>query len=378
MAEAVLGSLASSITIAAAFASCIEAFKMISLSKSQAADLEMLFIKLRIEQCRLYQWGRACGLTDQNKQPEQHAPISLPNESLAKEILNSIFLLLTNAEKLRSRYGCYSVPWGSKDVARASVGPSAPMEELARNFNDFKLRVRERQKMLKTNQKLRWLVKDSARFHHLISHLKDLVDGLEAVTRSIPCLSSLDTQMRDALLMIEDSDALESIKQACSESHHDYADTVSLKLEGLSAGLLTNDAVEAWRQGVAGSEPDFLTNENWEQYSIGTLASINSIAIRLYGKDSLELPLNKTKDIALAFWNIILLKLHSTAAERKPEALGGTVMEPDEHKIDFEPTGVQSMANYKGVLKTYGLPSQKRRRKAGVQGGGSPASSDTD
>lgn len=59
MTEAI-GVIASSATI---FQVCLEAFELIQASRRQEQDLNKLVLKLNVEKCRLYTWGRTMGLT---------------------------------------------------------------------------------------------------------------------------------------------------------------------------------------------------------------------------------------------------------------------------------------------------------------------------
>jgi hypothetical protein len=55
MAE-VIGTIASALTIAALFKTCIEAFDLVRASQRQESELRKLSLRLNIEKSRLYTW----------------------------------------------------------------------------------------------------------------------------------------------------------------------------------------------------------------------------------------------------------------------------------------------------------------------------------
>lgn len=57
MAE-VLGAVASGITLAALFKACIDAFELIQVGRHQDVDYRKLKLRLNVERCRLFVWGR--------------------------------------------------------------------------------------------------------------------------------------------------------------------------------------------------------------------------------------------------------------------------------------------------------------------------------
>ena len=110
MAE-IIGVIASGVTLAGLFASCIEVFSVIEMHRNAAAEHSVLSVQLKIKQCRLYTWGMTMGLT---KPPEEHPnnynPAShltgTPFVNVVHDILNSIFMLFKNTSQIRRRYGC--------------------------------------------------------------------------------------------------------------------------------------------------------------------------------------------------------------------------------------------------------------------------------
>jgi hypothetical protein len=68
--------IASSITLAALFKSCIDAFDLIQTGHNQELDLMKLVLQLNIEKCRLLTWGESMDLTSTSDEAEPTASAS--------------------------------------------------------------------------------------------------------------------------------------------------------------------------------------------------------------------------------------------------------------------------------------------------------------
>ena len=106
MAE-VIGTIASALTIAALFKTCIEAFDLVRASQRQESELRKLSLRLNIEKCRLYTWGEAMGLTrpqgTTNLRPlDSHEFCN----DVVKEALRTIIDLFHDSQKIKDNYGC--------------------------------------------------------------------------------------------------------------------------------------------------------------------------------------------------------------------------------------------------------------------------------
>jgi hypothetical protein len=65
MAE-LIGIVASGLTIAAVFKTCIDSFDLILAHRKQDVEHRKLHLKLTIEKCRMYCWGVRVGIIDGN------------------------------------------------------------------------------------------------------------------------------------------------------------------------------------------------------------------------------------------------------------------------------------------------------------------------
>jgi hypothetical protein len=110
MAE-IIGLVASGMTIAGLFKTCVEAFDLIQTYRHQELDLKKLTLRLNIEKCRLYTWGQAMGLTETISQNQQR-PLDLCQfQDLVTETLEIIFQLFNDTHKIKETYGCRPFSW---------------------------------------------------------------------------------------------------------------------------------------------------------------------------------------------------------------------------------------------------------------------------
>lgn len=138
MAE-VVGAIASTLTIAALFKTCIDAFDIIRASQRQEADLRKLSLRLNIEKCRLYTWGEAMGLTRPQGEDNSRPLDSHQFRDVVKEALSAIINMFNDAERIRHEYGCRKADLGH--ILLSERDASSTMKHLAASFSNFKIRL---------------------------------------------------------------------------------------------------------------------------------------------------------------------------------------------------------------------------------------------
>ena len=155
--------------IATLFTSCIECFEYFKAASDLRRSYEILLVKLEIQKERLLVWGDVVGIdSDELDSVEKDQTLS----GLTKRCLSTIRSLLQDTEILKSRYGLCPVTSSDKAIHRTSVGANA--------LKRFGLRSRQTPQGPSALDKTRWAIHDAAKFETLITHLKDLIDGLIA------------------------------------------------------------------------------------------------------------------------------------------------------------------------------------------------------
>lgn len=145
MAE-ILGTVASCMTVASLLKLCLEAFEAIQVGRRQGIDYEKLSVRLNIERARLYTWGEAMALSDEDLTSSVIGTGLLarsPFQALVMDTLNLILRLFRDGDKLCSAYGC-SVYHERLDRTRLlqestnEVSKNA-MDNPARSFSCFRV-----------------------------------------------------------------------------------------------------------------------------------------------------------------------------------------------------------------------------------------------
>ena len=195
------------IGIAALFTTCIECFGYIKAASSLRRNHEVLLVKLEIQQERLLVWGDVVGIgSNELDSVENDKTLS----ELTKSCLSTIRSLLQDTEILKSRYGFCAVTSGDKAIHRTSVSANA--------LKRFRLRFRQTPQGPGALDKTRWAIHDAAKFETLITHLKDLIDGL--IARVPATVERQDQKIKDDIAsMVDNISALKLVKEACEDSY---------------------------------------------------------------------------------------------------------------------------------------------------------------
>jgi hypothetical protein len=248
MAEAV-GIVASAISIAGLFKACIDAFEIIKAAQSQELDFQKAVLKLNIEKCRLYIWGQAVRLT---APPNESQPCPLETFDFRPLVIDTLSMLLrlfSSTSKLQDRYGCRAVMDESAltDLAVATV-ETDHVGNLSTCFSDFRLSNCEVDSSVK--KKFRWLVQDRKKFPALVSEARELIDGLQDITKSISSINTQTQATASRIQQITQPDTLQLIADVCEAEHPALSDAASIRLEIVSMAQTQRDAIEAWKDDI--------------------------------------------------------------------------------------------------------------------------------
>jgi len=306
MAE-VIGVVASGMTLASIFGACIRAINLFETGQSFAVDHTILLTKLKVEQCRLYQLGETIGLAGNEPEASSSGIDSSPFRSLIIQILNAINLLFDDAEKIENRYGCV--------LSSSSQRAQALTLRLEESFDIFMKGLETRQKTATLTRKARWIIKDKNKFSILISDLRDLVDGLLEITKSLASISVQTVKLQCSIMEIEDAQSLDLIRQACVEDHRDLSETASTRLELLSLAdneTAFQDRVEQWVQDMEPLKPGrdkYLSKADWTDFIGPTVAGLDTLALRMYNLQFTKLQKSVQHQLANLYWQALCTRL---------------------------------------------------------------------
>ena len=240
MAEAV-GTFAAALSIAKLFKACLDAFDMVQAARHHEVDFNRLLVKFNIEKCRLYTWGQMMGLTTTSQLGEPRPLDSFQFRNLVIQTLQTLHELFNDSQRIKNRYGCRE----AAALATDSGEEAALTSPLAAAFFHFQNGPQDGRE-LKLGQRARWVIRDRKKFEELISQIKELVDGLQEITKSISPRTLQESAMTNRIATITNVDTLQLVSEVCEEDHPIFSQAASLKSEILSMPEARRLEIEAW------------------------------------------------------------------------------------------------------------------------------------
>lgn len=290
MAE-IVGILASSLTLATLFRTCLEAFDLVQTSRHQENDLKKLKLRLNIEKCRLYIWGKAMGLTDQTG---EHCAIDVVPFPLVREILETLSQLFDNSHKVRDKYGCRQATNEDLLLEEEQIGP---LRSLAASFSNFKVRSSQIPQHSPIYQKVIWVIHDREKFRLLVSEIKGFVDSLQDITKSSLPIVRQAGIVKKKIVKIDDAETLSLIAEVCSNDHPDIADAASSKADTISSNSFNERQVAAWSDDVEKSHTKFGDRGLPDIFSVIESMTVTDLKHALYEKLRQEERMKETNTI---------------------------------------------------------------------------------
>ena len=206
--------------------------------------------KLHIEQHRLTQWARNCGLHDGGL--DQSMPMRATRD-VALEVLGHMLDIVAETEELRERYGMNSIvragsnseklerEYGSLVDAQANTHISETMitrkmseandrdnisPRKMENYRKLQRSLEKKRSTLGFMKKCRWVITDGKKFGHMISELHYFNDALENLIRSTP---GTRTSLETSILSSTPDHGLKTLEIAAGEFYPTLARVASMK-----------------------------------------------------------------------------------------------------------------------------------------------------
>ena len=207
-----------SVALASLFSTCIECFDYVDLARKYERDYEVLAAKLQIEKIRLWLWGFMVGLSTSRENATQTS--ILPQvEPFVRENLNIIYRIFLDSEKLSNRYGLTSTSVACVTDQQERVEALSPSSKsrvqalMPASLPD----LGRRPEGVGVCGRARWAIHDKEKFTLLIQDLKDMIDGLNAIT---PNTTSRHKRMvQRELESLCDPESLELIREATEDDY---------------------------------------------------------------------------------------------------------------------------------------------------------------
>ena len=241
MAE-VLGVVASGVTLAALFKTCVDAFELVQVARHQETDFHKLRLRLQIERCRLFTWGEAMGLVESDALDRPIDRSRFPE--VIREILQVMLNLFEDSHKIRDKYGCQEF----KCEDSAIWHPTGTNNLLAMSSKLANRRTVFRGS--KVSQTITWMIQDRKKFGLLIEEINDLMNSLQGLTSPIAPVQEQTSVVRGNVTSIRHPETLSMIAEVCARDHPEIASAASDKAETLTFASEQHRDVAVWAQGV--------------------------------------------------------------------------------------------------------------------------------
>jgi hypothetical protein len=268
MAEA-LGVVSSALTLAGLFKICIEAFDLIRTMQNQEVDLKKLTLRLNIEKCRLYTWGETMGLTRPARGSKPRPLDSCPFQDIVKESLDFILQLFNNTHRLKDKYGCREAD--SAQALLTNRDESSTVKHLAASFGNFRISGQARDRVGKVLQKTFWVIHDRKKFHLLIQEAKELIDGIQDVTKGLSSITQQDNMIKSHVMNIRDVETLDMVADVCEVDHPKISDAASTRADTISMATTHRNHIVEWTETVVSEESDDTTVADMESLTVTEL-----------------------------------------------------------------------------------------------------------
>ena len=291
----VVGVVASAITLAALFKTCVDAFDTIQLYQNQDADFKKLLLRLNVEKCRLYVWGRSMRLGNGS------AASSLdgcPFADVVSECLDQIVQIFNDSERIRDKYGCAEFS-SSSEMQVAGQRQGKNVKIFAAAFGNFRTRTAQDRKKkgapVTPLTKTLWVIQDRKKFLLLIEEVKSLVDGLQDITKDLSSTAKQDETISSRIMGIRDIGTLEMVADVCETTHPQIAYAASTRADSISMATSRRHKIVAWRDQIESEESDGTSVAHLENLTVTELKYQVSRLLR----DRLERERNVPSGIAV-------------------------------------------------------------------------------
>lgn len=205
--------------LAGLFSTCVQCFELVHLGRAYAKNFEILQAKFEAQKVRFLIWGQAVGVTEGSSYDTR---LDLPEiRPTVIKLLNCVRLLFSDGQELNRRYGLFPDPGGS---------PTNNRIIFRETYRRFHARISKAQSDASFLTTARWAIGDKTKFVSLVQDVKDLIDSLEDITKSLQMLARQQEIITVEIESITDAMSLRLLEEACSGSKDGISDAASLRL----------------------------------------------------------------------------------------------------------------------------------------------------
>ncbi|KAL7783146.1 prion-inhibition and propagation domain-containing protein [Trichoderma afarasin] len=246
MAE-VIGTIASVLTLVGLLEGCIDACELIRAARNQEKDLEKLDLKLALEQCRLKSWGKSMGLIREAGENRRSLLEDFEFSAVVQRALELIVELLTDSERLSSRYGAKQI---AVEEGVQLVAKSRSVSKLKAAFKRLTITDGAHEQATKVKRKSFWVLHDRKKYEDLIVEVRELVDGVEKVTKDLVGREQQQDLVISRINTINDIRTLNMLSEACELDYPAISDATSIRADTISMVSTQKGKIIGWIDAI--------------------------------------------------------------------------------------------------------------------------------
>lgn len=224
----------------------------------------MCSVQFSLQRTRFGLWGESVGLIPDpyGRKNGYDTNLDRPDiQPLVESTLNNIRLLLQKVEQVDDRYGL-GVDI-SRETKSSSPGPHG-LQVFKTPFDRFKSQIKKNQKDASPWNVTKWAIHDEAKLREIVDRLREYVDGLESITKSLGLLADQRARLNDEIENISDVESLKLLRDSNSaqlaSAQHDITETASRRLITVAESIFEQKALGSG--SVMGKEDDSFHTAN--------------------------------------------------------------------------------------------------------------------
>lgn len=234
-----IGVAASAVTLAALFSNCIDCFHYFKAAQNCSAEAKTLLVKLDCEKARLLVWGNTVGILRPDY--KERYPQLRDSESLIGRCIEQIISLLTDAQRLQIEYGSRQTAQLENQHYMAVVSVNS-MNMFKTTKGRFFARAGKLNEAPNLLSRIKWAIRDGAKFRILLSHLKEFVDN---IIELVPvALDVINSTVEGDITTIIDISTLRLAESGCEESYPSWSARASEVIRESEIGTLDRRNLE--------------------------------------------------------------------------------------------------------------------------------------
>ena len=223
MAEA-LGVAASAVTLAGLFTNCIECFHYFKAAQNCPEEAERMLVKLDCEKARLLVWANTIGLLDANVRGRDPRLAHPSLEDVLRRAIDQVIRLLTDAQDLQTKYGGRPTVESEKQRYLAIISANA-MNVFTTSKRRFFARAGAPSQKPPMSSRLKWAVRDAARFKILLVDLQGFVDNIIQLVQVEP--KAINMVIEEDITSMVSISNLRLTEEACEETYPSWSSKAS-------------------------------------------------------------------------------------------------------------------------------------------------------